>query len=196
LLFGLFQGLSILTLFFFLLIIIIVVVFVVTEVLNDLYSRNIVRMTKSRKMRWAGHVARMGERRGIYRVSVGKHEEKRPLGRARRKWEDNIKIDLQEVGCGSMDWIELAHDRDGWRTLVNAVNPHNIRFTARCKDSPLPIAVRVSVSQLCGPVQRIATGWKVRGSNPDEDKKFHNRPDRPWGSPNLYTMGTGFISWG
>ena len=63
-------------------------------------------------MRWAGHVARMGERRGVYRVLVGKPEGRRPFERPRRRWEDNIKMDLQEVGCGSMDWIELAQDRD------------------------------------------------------------------------------------
>ena len=78
-------------------------------------------MIKSRRMRWAGNVARMGERRGVYRVLVGKPEGKRLLGRPRRKWEDNIKMDLQEVGCGGMDWIELAQDRDGWRELVTAV---------------------------------------------------------------------------
>jgi len=72
-------------------------------------------------MRWAGLVARMGERRGVYRVLVGKPEGKRPLGRPRRRWEDNIKMDLQEVGCGGMDLIELAHDRDRWRALVNEV---------------------------------------------------------------------------
>jgi len=72
-------------------------------------------------MRWAGNVARMGERRGVYRVLVGKPEGKRPLGRPRRRWEDNIKMDLQEVGCECMDWIELAQDRDRWRALVNAV---------------------------------------------------------------------------
>ena len=72
-------------------------------------------------MRWAGHVARMGERRGVYRGLVGKPEGKRPLGRPRRRWEDNIKMDLQEVGCGGMDWMELAQDRDRWRSFVTAV---------------------------------------------------------------------------
>jgi len=72
-------------------------------------------------MRWAGYVARMGEVRGVYRVLVGKPEGKRPLGRPRRRWEDNIKMNLQEVGCEGMDWIELAQDRDGWRVLVNSV---------------------------------------------------------------------------
>jgi len=67
------------------------------------------------------HVARMGERRSIYRVLVGKPEGKRPFGRPRHRWEDNIKMDLQKVRCGGMDWIELAQDRDGWRALVTAV---------------------------------------------------------------------------
>ena len=68
-----------------------------------------------------GHEARMGERKGVYRVLVGKLEGKRPLGRPRRRWEENIKMDLQEVGCGAMEWIELAQDRDCWRAHVNAV---------------------------------------------------------------------------
>ena len=72
-------------------------------------------------MIWAGHVARMGERRGVYRVLVGKRKGKRPLGRPRRRWENTIKVDLQEVGCGGMDWIKLAQDRDRWRALVTAV---------------------------------------------------------------------------
>ena len=78
------------------------------EELNDLYcSPNTVRVIKSRRMRWAGHVARMGERRGVYRVLVGKPEGRRPIGRPWRRWEDNIKMNL-EVECGGMDWIELA----------------------------------------------------------------------------------------
>jgi len=80
-----------------------------------------VRVIKSIRMRWAGHVARMGEERGVYRVLVGKPEGKRPLGRPRRRWVDNIRLDLQEVGCGYMDWIGLAQDRDRWRTLVSAL---------------------------------------------------------------------------
>ena len=92
------------------------------EELNDLYSSpNIVRMIKSRRMGWAGHVARMVEERGVYRVLVGKPEGKRPLGRPRRGWVDNIRMDLQEVGCEYMDWIGLAQDRDRWRTFVSAV---------------------------------------------------------------------------
>ena len=80
-----------------------------------------MRVIKSRRIRWAGHVARMGEKGGVYSVLVGKPEGRRPLGRPRRRWEDNIKIDLQEVKCGGTDWIVLAQDRDGWRALVNAV---------------------------------------------------------------------------
>ena len=80
-----------------------------------------MRVIKSRTMRWAGHVARMGEERRVYRVLVGKREGKRPLGRPRRRWVDNIRMDLQEVGYGYMDWIGLAQDRDRWRKLVSAV---------------------------------------------------------------------------
>jgi hypothetical protein len=92
------------------------------EGLNDMHSSlNIVRVIKSRTMCWEGHVARMGEKRGSYGVLVRKPEGKRPLGKPRRRWEDNIKMDLQEVGCGGMDWIELAQHRDRWRACVNAV---------------------------------------------------------------------------
>ena len=92
------------------------------EELNNLYfSPNIFRVIKSRIMRWAGRIARMGERRGVYRVLVGKPEGKRPPLRPRRRWEDNIKTDFQEMGCGGIDWIELAQDRNWCRALVNAV---------------------------------------------------------------------------
>ena len=89
--------------------------------LNDLYSSpNNVWVIKSRRMRRAGHVVCMGEERGVYRVLVGKLEGRRPLGRPRRRWVD-IRMDVQEVGCGYMEWIGLAQDRDRWRTLVSAV---------------------------------------------------------------------------
>ena len=92
------------------------------EELNDLYSSpSIVRVIKSRKIKWAGHVARMGEERGVYRVLVGKPEGKRPLGRPTRRWVNNIRMDLHEVKCGYMDWVGLAQDRDRWRTLLSAV---------------------------------------------------------------------------
>jgi len=92
------------------------------EKLYGLYcSPSIVRVLKSRRMRWAGHVARVGERRCVCRVLVGKPEGKRSLGRPRRRWQDNIKMDIREVGCGGMDWSDLAQDKDSWRALVNAV---------------------------------------------------------------------------
>ena len=77
--------------------------------------------------RWAGHVARMGEERGVHRVLVGKPEGKRPLGRPRRRWEDNIKMGLQEVGGGGGDWMEFAQERDRWRALVNTVMKFRVR---------------------------------------------------------------------
>ena len=95
--------------------------------LNDLYSLpNIVRVVKSRRMRWAGHVARMGEGRVVHRVLVGKPEGKRPLGRQRRRWKDNIKMDLQEVGGGRGDWMELAQDRERWRAHVGTVRDFRV----------------------------------------------------------------------
>jgi hypothetical protein len=92
------------------------------EELNDLCSSpNIIRVIKSRRMRWAGHVARMGEKRGAYSILMGRPEGRRPLGRPRRRREDSIKMDLREAGWVGMNWIELAQDRDRWRDLVNAV---------------------------------------------------------------------------
>ena len=92
------------------------------EELSDMYySPNVFRVIKTRRMRWAGHVARMGESRVVYRVLVGKPEGKRPLGGHRRRWEDNIKMDLQEVGGCCGDWMELAQDRGRWRAVVSTV---------------------------------------------------------------------------
>ena len=96
--------------------------------LNDLYSSsNILRVIKSKRMRFEGHITRLGEWRGVYRVLVGKPEGNRPLGRPTRRWEDNIGMDIQEVGCGGMDWIELALERDRWRVLVNAAMNLRVR---------------------------------------------------------------------
>jgi hypothetical protein len=83
-------------------------------------SPSIVRVIKARRMTSAGHVARMGEVRGAY-ILVGRPEGRRPLGRPRRRWDDNIKMDLREIGFGDVDWIHLAQERDGWRALVNTV---------------------------------------------------------------------------
>ena len=95
-----------------------------TEELKDpYYSPNIIRVIKSRRNRWTGHVAHMRERRGVCRVLVRKSAVKTPLGRPRRRWEDNIKMDLQEVGWRCTNWIELAQDRDRWRAIINtAIN--------------------------------------------------------------------------
>jgi hypothetical protein len=96
--------------------------FLHNEERNDLYcSPNMVRVIKSRRRRWVGHAARMRERRGVYRVLVRKPEGKRPLGRPRCRWEDNIMMGLEEVGYKGIDWIELAQDRDSCRALVNGV---------------------------------------------------------------------------
>jgi hypothetical protein len=84
-------------------------------------SPSIIRVIKARRMRWAGHVAHMGEVRGTYNTLLGKRELRRPLGRPRSRWEDNIKMDLREIGFGDVDWIHLAQDRDRWQVLVNTV---------------------------------------------------------------------------
>jgi hypothetical protein len=95
--------------------------------LRDLYSSpSIIRIIKSRRMRWVGHVARIGEMRNVYRLLVGKPDGKRPLGRPRHRWVDNIRMDLGEVGWGDVGWIGLAQERKRWRAIVNLVL--NLRF--------------------------------------------------------------------
>jgi hypothetical protein len=90
--------------------------------LHSLYSSpNIVRVIKSRRMRWAGHVARLWKGRGVYRFLIGKPESKRSLGRLRRRWEDNIKMDLREIGIDVANWIQLAQHRVQWRDVVNTI---------------------------------------------------------------------------
>jgi hypothetical protein len=98
------------------------------ELLISCSSSDIVNKIKSRRMTWAGHVARMVEERKVHRVLVGKPKGRRPLGRARRRWEDGIRMDLREIGWGSVDWIQLAQDRDRWRAVVSAVM--NLRVLA------------------------------------------------------------------
>jgi hypothetical protein len=90
--------------------------------LHNLYSSlNIIRVIKSRRMRWAGHVARRGEGRGVYRISVERPEGKRPLGRPKQRWENNVKLDLREIGIDGANWIWLAQDRVQWRAFMNTV---------------------------------------------------------------------------
>jgi hypothetical protein len=98
------------------------------EELHNLYSSPDIRQVKSRRMKWAGHVARMGEEIKVLKVLVGKPEGKRPLGRPRRRWEDGIRMDLREIGLGGVDWIRLAQDRERWRAVVSAVM--NLRVLA------------------------------------------------------------------
>jgi hypothetical protein len=100
-----------------------------SEKFHILYlSPDIIRQVKSRRMRWARRVERMGEERNVYRVLVGKPEGTRPFGRPRRKWENGIRMDLKETGYGGLEWIKLAQDRDRWRALVNTVM--NLRVLA------------------------------------------------------------------
>jgi hypothetical protein len=109
------------------------------EELHNLYSsQSIIRMIKSRRMRWKGHVARMGETRNAYRILVGKPEEKGSLGKSRRNWVDNTKMDLRDTGWDGMDWTGLAQDRDQWRVLVNTIMnlriPQNsVKFLSSCR---------------------------------------------------------------
>jgi hypothetical protein len=98
------------------------------EEFRDLYSSTniLIRIMKSKGMRWAGHVARIGMKRNAYRLLIGKLEGKRPLGRPTHRWVDNIKMDIGEVGWGDVDWVVLTQDRDKWRALVNSVLNHRV----------------------------------------------------------------------
>jgi hypothetical protein len=101
------------------------------EELHDLYSSpSTIRIMKSRRMRWAGHVARMGEKRNAYRLLVGKSGGRRPLGIPRHRWVDNIRMDLVKVGWGNVDCIGLTQDRDRWRALVNSVLNLRVPYSA------------------------------------------------------------------
>jgi hypothetical protein len=91
------------------------------QIIHVWRAPSIVRAIKARRIRWAGHVARMGEVRGAYNILVERPEGRRPLGRPRRRWEDNIEMDLKEIGFGDVDWIQWAQDRDRWRALVYTV---------------------------------------------------------------------------
>jgi hypothetical protein len=110
------------------------------EELHNLYSSpSIIRIIKSRRMRWVGHVARMREKRNEYRLLVGKPEGKRLLGRLRRRWIDNIKMDLLEMGLSVVDWIGLAQDRYRWRALVNSVMNPKVHYPVHKSSPPVPI---------------------------------------------------------
>jgi hypothetical protein len=98
------------------------------ELHNSCSSPYVIRQIKSRRMGWTGHVERMGEGRKVYRLLVEKPEGNRPLERPRRRWEDGIRMDLREIGCGGVEWIHLAQGRDRWRAVVNAVM--NLRVLA------------------------------------------------------------------
>jgi hypothetical protein len=119
------------------------------EELHNLYSSpSIIRIIKFRRMRWAGHVARMGKQRDVYRLLVGKPEGKRPLGRPRRRWIDNIKIDLVEIGRSGVDWIGLALERYRWRVLVHAVTNFRVQYNAAKLPSGCTTGGFLSIAQL------------------------------------------------
>jgi hypothetical protein len=136
------------------------------EELNDLYSSpSMVRVINLRRMRRAGHVARMQEMRDIYRVLVGKPEGKRPLGGPRHRWQDNIKMSLQKVGCRGMEWIELAQDRDRWWALVNVVMNLQVPNLTICK--PVSFSRRILLLRVSMNVYDLlfACGADVQGLN-------------------------------
>ncbi|KAJ4432156.1 hypothetical protein ANN_20772 [Periplaneta americana] len=143
--------------------------------LHALYSSpDIIRNIKSRRLRWAGHVARMGESRNAYRVLVGRPEGKRPLGRPRRRWEDNITMDLREVGYDDRDWIGLAQDRDQWRAYVRAaMNLRNRNSAERVEKCIRKLRHRHAESLLPTKsyVHAIIRKWSIKDSVLDEERK-------------------------
>ncbi|KAJ4436519.1 hypothetical protein ANN_16550 [Periplaneta americana] len=144
--------------------------------LHELYSSpDIVRNIKSRRLRWAGHVARMGESRNAYRVLVGRPEGKRPSGRPRRRWEDNIKMDLREVGYDARDWINLAQDRDQWRAYVRAAMnlryPEDVGELMRMRVSrTLPyMPNQLTTTDRSGPVSKVCWNARLQYKFPVQD---------------------------
>ncbi|KAJ4437409.1 hypothetical protein ANN_17553 [Periplaneta americana] len=138
--------------------------------LHALYSSSdIIRNIQSRRLRWAKHVARMGESRNAYRVLVGRPEGKRPLGRQRRRWEDNIKMDLREVGYDDRDWIYLAQDRNRWRAYVRAA----MNLRARAQDDAISIICKetkiVSIEFLDKPQSKAAEWDEVKSEDSPKD---------------------------
>ncbi|KAJ4425779.1 hypothetical protein ANN_27404 [Periplaneta americana] len=136
--------------------------------LHALYSSpDIIRNIKSRRLRWAGHVARMGESRNAYRVLVGRPEGKRPLGRPRRRWEDNIKMDLREVGYDDRDWINLPQDRDQWRAY------HFLQLKGS-KAGLFPFPIPTRWNSWLESVEWLADNWKVLFEflQPDQGEAF------------------------
>jgi hypothetical protein len=130
------------------------------EELHNLYSSpDIIRQVKSRRMRWAGHVARMGEERKVYKVLMGKPEGRRPLGRPRCRWEDGIRMHPGEIGLGGVDWIQLAQDRDQWRAVVSAVM--NLRVLVYIYSSITMIAVRNNEEINTNPVSLTTLGQTI-----------------------------------
>jgi hypothetical protein len=116
-----------------------------SEELHILYSSpNIIRQIKSRRMRWAGHEAHMGEERNVYKVLMGKPEGKRPLERPRRRWEDGIRMDLREIGLRSVDWIQVAQDRYRWRALVNTAMNFRVLISRNVR-SPLQMDITILI---------------------------------------------------
>ncbi|KAJ4436834.1 hypothetical protein ANN_16966 [Periplaneta americana] len=142
--------------------------------LHALYSSpDIIRNIKSRRLRWAGHVARMGESRNAYRVLVGRREGKRPSGKPRRRREDNIKMDLREMGYDSRDWINLAQDRDRWGGYVRAAMNLRVPLRPICSTVMLPIQNAYPNGKVEIKEEKIEDIKKAMGYINDENKEWY-----------------------